>query len=240
MKNQGRVFQPQALLARRQILEWRDKHKIAANLALTRNWQDLVPQVEAKLDEVTWYQASVSPSDFIISEIDPILVQGFSACVSRLVAEAQADLLAIMDHQLVEVSALGAIDQDDPSLSVLIDIFKGISPLAGGLALGAALPSMAVVSGTTAFGLVATSTISMPILIGGLVLAGGAVATGVVETSKLREVRSKRMLKRVRRHVDQAVFSLDIHKSEDRKKSIILQIHDSLDTAVETALDQIR
>lgn len=230
---------PLALVTRREILEWRDNHKLSANFILTRRWQDMKPQIEAKLEEITWYKAAVSPSDYITQEIDPILKAGIEESVAGIVKNAQSDLLSIMDHQLNEISSPGPVQKNNSTSEELTEIFTSFAPLAGGLALGAAVPSMAVVSGSVAFGLVATSTVSMPILLGGLAVAGGAVATGVVKTSNLRRVRSARMMKRIKDHVDQAVFSLKRPGEVSRPISLLLQIHDAIDSAVEVALGEI-
>ena len=231
---------PQNLLARRQILEWRDRHKNSANMTLTRRWQDLKPQVAELLEGISWYQASVSPSDFIVKEIDPILVSGIADSVGRIISDAEADLLAIVEQQLERVMPLGGVGRDNSSLHDLTDIFTSIAPLAGGLALGAAIPSIAVVSGTVAFGLVAVSTVSMPILVSGLAVAGGAIATGVVKTSNLRLIRSKRMMKRVQDHVDHAVFSLVPPSTDARPKSVLLQIHEAIEGAAHKAQMQFK
>lgn len=209
-------------------------------MTLARRWQDLKPQIEAQLEDVTWYQATVSPSDFIVKEIDPLLLSGIADSVARIISDAQADLLAIMEHQLAEIMPLQGVGHDSSSRQELTDIFTSIAPLAGGLALGAAIPSMAVVSGTVAFGLIATSTVSMPILLGGLAVAGGAVATGVIKTSNLRRVRSKRIFRRVQEHVDQAVLSLALPTTDTRPRSVLLQIHEAIDTAADKAGEQFR
>lgn len=95
-------------------------------------------------------------------------------------------------------------------VSAAQDLLEGLAPLAGAIAMGAALPSFAVVSSTAMFGLIATSTISLPVLAAGLALAGTALGVGAVKTSALHTRLTKRMLAQINRHVVSAVLSGDL------------------------------
>lgn len=226
-------------LARRELLEWRDRHKLASTLGLARCWQDLKPSINERIEQISWYDAAVSPSTFIKNEIDPMIIEGISATGERLISDAQDELRQIVEQQLTEIATVGSVQSESNSLQDATQILSSIAPLAGGLALGAALPGMAVVSGTAAFGLVATSTVSMPILIGGLALAGGAVATGVVKTSQLRAYRSRSIRKRIEDHVAQAVLSRSAPAIQSSSTSVLYQIHQAIEAASSKALENL-
>ena len=226
-----------AALARREILEWRDRHKLASTLGLARCWQDLRPSVNERIEDIGWYYAAVSPSAFIENNIDPLIIEGLSSTVEQLIGNAQDELRQIVEHQLSAIAAIGNVKPESNSLEDATEVLSSIAPLAGGLALGAALPGMAVVSGTAAFGLIATSTVSMPILLGGLALAGGAVATGVVKTSQLRSYRTRSIRKRIEDHVEQSVLATSAPAIPSAAPSVLFQIHQALDEAADKALE---
>lgn len=227
-------------LARRNILDWRDRHKLASALALARCWQDMRPTVNERIEAIGWYDAAVTPSAFIEQEVDPLLVDGISSTVERLVKDAQDDLRKIVEHQLSVTASVAQVGAHTNTFEDATELLSGIAPLAGGLALGAALPSMAVVTGATAFGLVATSTVSVPILLGGLALAGGAIATGAVKTSQLRDYRSKSIRKRIETHVEQSVLSTSPPPTQSTAPSVLFQIHQALDEAASKAMETLK
>ena len=221
-------------------MEWRDRHKLAATLTLARCWQDLKPSINERVEDIGWYDAAVSPSAFIEKEVDPLLVDSIGSAIERLIADAQDDLRQIGEHQLSVNATVAQVGAHINTFEDATEVLSGIAPLAGGLALGAALPSMAVVTGATAFGLVATSTVSVPILLGGLALAGGAVATGAVKTSQLRNYRSKSIRKRVESHVEQAILSTSLPPTQNARPSVLLQIHQALDEAASKAMETLK
>lgn len=66
-------------------------------------------------------------------------------------------------------------------VSAAQDLLEGLAPLAGAIAMGAALPSFAVVSSTAMFGLIATSKLGIVAHIvegSGLAKAANALAMG--------------------------------------------------------------
>lgn len=225
---------------RRQILEWCDRHKMDANLILARRWQDLKPVIAAKIEEIGWYEATVTHSGFLKEKINPMLIAGFQETVADIMARAQSDLQAVMDHRLNDIDAGDGADADDGFNERMAELFTSVAPLAGGLAVGAALPSVAVVSGTAVFGLVATSTVSVPILLGGLAVATGAIATGAFKTSQLRSKSAARTLKRVTKHVERSILSLERPDKAGDSTSVLLQIHDAIDAAVDAGLGQLK
>ncbi|TCJ37373.1 hypothetical protein [Parafrankia sp. BMG5.11] len=219
--------------SRRQILEWRDRHLQNAALALSRTWQDLRPIVDEKLDQITWSSALTEPAAYIAREIDPIVTKRVEEVVQRLISDAQLELSAIFEHQLDVETSVGGIPDEPESLQQVTDVLSGLVPVAGGLALGAALPGMAVVSGTAAFGLIATSAVSAPVLVSGLLLAGGALATGVIKTSQIRDARNARIRARIRKYVEAAILSPQSDISVMRRFTI------GIEAAAQSAMERL-
>jgi hypothetical protein len=86
------------------------------------------------------------------------------------------------------------------------------------------------------FGMVATSAISAPILLTGIAVAGAGLATGVLQTSRIKEKRTARMRVRVRNHIDAAVLN-DVLKSTP--PSLLVSLTIVIQTAAAAALERI-
>ncbi len=226
---------PHSIELRRAVLEWRDKHTVLATLTLNRRWQDLKPAIETKLEQVPWKSAIAAPTKYIKNEIDPLLAAELAPLAAKLVKDAHDDLSSVIEQQIEVDPAMADRSTDEHHLETAVDLLESLVPLAGGLAMGAALPSMAVVSGTAAFGLVATSTVSVPILAGGLAIAGLAVATGAVKANQLYALRSSRMKARVASHVEQALLSVDMNAAHP---SVLARIVGAYEDAAAIALQQ--
>lgn len=226
---------PHTIAMRREILEWQDRHSLDAEVALGRLWSDLRPQIAERLEEISWRSAIANPNAFIRSEIDPILAEKFTPKVQRLIEIARDDLASSVENTLELDHSIEAIEEGEEHLQAATDVLTGLMPLAGGLIMGASLPSLAIASGTAMFGLVATSTISMPLLLGGLALSGAAIATGAVKTSKLHALRTRRMLARIDRHVHYAILSRD---TEAERKSVLARLRNAYAEAATLAMEE--
>ncbi|MBY6014075.1 hypothetical protein KUV75_04060 [Qipengyuania gaetbuli] len=228
-------MEPHDIQLRRKVLEWRDEHSTAATLELNRLWLDVKPLVAEKLAAVSWRSALAEPNRYITREIDPFLAEQLAPKLEKLVSRAQQDLKAIARRHFELNPSLAPNEGEENHLGSAIAILSGIAPLAGGLAMGIALPSFAIVSGTTAFGLVATSTVSLPIVLGGVAAAGALLATGVVNTSKLHSYSAGRMMKRVEDHVRRSLLLADQSASPP---SVLGQLINAYDAASEAALGE--
>ena len=201
------VMEEQAttIAARREILDWRDRHETAVLIVLPRAWQDSRRRIEAKLEDIGWQELITAPDAFIGREIDPLIEGELGPVVRRLLAEAQAELGTVLEAQTAVDGMPALADAGDAAR----DVLASLGPLVAGIGVAAALPTTAVVTGAAFFGLVATSAISVPVLLGGVALAGVGVATGAINTRDLRAKRLIRMRERVAAHVDEAVLSPD-------------------------------
>ena len=198
-----------AIVLRDRMLEWRDTHSAAAMLAFNALWRDLRPTIEDRLSDLSYKSALVEPHAYIAREIDPLLAQTFGGETDRLVNEARDDLATLTRCDIALDGTIDNTDDLEDRLTAAQDVLEGLVPLAGGIAMGAALPSFAVASGTAMFGLLATSTVSLPMLAVGLTVAGTGVAVGAIKTSTLHARVTKRMMARIDRHVAAAILSID-------------------------------
>lgn len=225
-----------AIISRREILEWRDRHLMAAPLAISRAWQDVSPTIDEKLAAITWRSALTEPELFIARVIDPVIAQAINAAAQQIIVDAQTELQVLIAHQMEVETTMSSTPVERDHLAGAADLIAGLAPLAGGVAAGAALPSLAVVSGTAFFGLVATSAISAPILLGGLLVAGAGIATGALQTAKIKDKRTARMRDRVQRHVGAAVLSIEPRSSN---LSVLARLLAAINAAAEAALKRL-
>ena len=221
------------IVHRRQVMEWRDRQSSAAMVSLNRAWRDLRPMIVELLDSVGWREALRSPNAFIRDRVDPQIVGYFEPIIAESVRTARTELEALLSKNLIiDAEVAGSTDGED-YYDAAVDVLKSVAPLAGGLVVGAAIPSMAVLSGTAMLGLVATSTISLPVVFGGLAVAGAGVATGAIKTSALRANAAKRMLARVDRHVARSLLQPEL---DERQPAVLARLLHSYKTTAAVAL----
>lgn len=225
-----------SIAERRSVLEWRDRHSMAAALALHRACQDAWPLIDARLAAVSWHSVLTETDAFVTREIDPLVAGAVNEAVQRLLRDAQSELNNIIEHHLAVEATLGETPVDANKLASELDLIAGLAPILGGVGVAAALPSFAVVSGAVMFGMVATSAISAPILLTGIVVAGAGLATGALQTSRIKEKRTARMRVRVRSHIDSAVLDVT---PQSASPSLLARLTTAIQTAAAGALERI-
>lgn len=228
-----------AIRERRSILKWRDRHLVAASLALNRAWQDVRPVVEEKLAAISWKSVLFESDAFVAREIDPLVADAVGTATQRIMAVAQSELDTLVSHQMEVERSLQqtSTEQQQDRWAGTVDLLAGVAPLAGGVAAGAAVPGLAIVSGTAFLGLVSTSVVSVPILVGGIVVVGALLSAGALQTSKIKDKGTARMLDRVRRHVEAAVLSVD---PDAATPSVNLRLQNAITAAAKAALERLK
>lgn len=224
---------PHIIAYRQLIMKWRDRHSFAAMDALNKGWRDLRPVIAKQLDGIGWKDSLYAPNAFIRDQVDPTIIEYFEPIVADSVQAAKTELEEVFPDKWTVDTEIPPSADEESHLVAALDILKGVAPLAAGLAMGAAIPSMAVVSGTAVLGLVATSTISMPMVFGGLAIAGMGVATGAIKTSALRENAKKRMLARVDHHVARSLLDPEL---DEKHSAILARLLESYRNAAAVAL----
>lgn len=224
---------PHAIVHRQQIMEWRDRQSSAAMVSLNRAWGDFRPVIVEQLASVGWGEALRSPNAFIRDCVDPKIVGYFEPIIAENILTARTELEALLSNDLIIDTKVAHSTDEEDYYEAALDLLKSVAPLAGGLAVGAAIPSMAVLSGTAMLGLVATSTISLPVVFGGLAVAGAGVATGAIKTSALRTNATERMLAKVDRHVARSLLDPEM---DERKPAVLARLLHSYKTTAAVAL----
>jgi hypothetical protein len=185
---------------RREIDEWRDQYTLAAAATLNGFAIDMLASFEDELKTASWTDGLLAQNSFVATRIAPRLQHEAAPVLEHIVAGANKALQRIVDHQ--------AIWHYEPSITDRPEAFEGwedvavaVGPLAGGVVAAAALPAMAVTTSTVFFGLITTTAISWPVVVGGGALAAVGVATGAINTAKIWDKTEARLRRKVRDHV---------------------------------------
>ena len=172
----------------------------------------------------------MAQSAFLQNSIAPKVREVAEPVAIEILNEANAALAAIVEEQAVWVRGPDYAEQPEAAFDGAKDIAAAAVPLAAGVATAASLPFAAVTTTTAWLGLVTTTTISWPVVLGGGALAGLGIATGLVNTAKIRDRTKARLRDRVRSFVVASLISGD-----ENSPSILQQLTAEFDHAAKRA-----
>ncbi len=165
--------------------EWASAHSLLAARVLNQAAADLILQAEDDLRDAKWKDGLIDSSGFLNRKIAARVREVAEPLARIIVEEANSALRTIADEKAMWSRSVEAAPMKNRSFESAGDIAAAVLPLGAGTAVAVALPYAAITTGSAYFGLVTTSVISWPVLIGGSALAGLGLATGVLEGSKL-------------------------------------------------------
>lgn len=181
--------------------EWASDHTLIAARTLNQVAADLILNAEKEIATAGWKDGLVGQNAFIKSRIAPLLREVAEPVAVLILEDANRAL-----RQLVELQAVWTrspeYSEGEPSVfDGATDVASAAIPLAVGAAAAVSTAATAVTTTTALFGLLAFSTISWPVVVIGGALAGGGIATGVFQGSKLWDKTEARLRQRVRRFI---------------------------------------
>lgn len=213
-----------------EIDEWRDEHTLLAATILNQTAADLITGFEPEVASASWKDGLVGQSSFIATRIAPHVRRTTEPIVARIVEDANQALARIVAHQAVWHDRPAGAAAGDDSFEAWQDVAAAAAPLAGGVALAAALPAAAVTTSTAFFGLVTTTAISWPVVLGGGALVGLGLATGAINTAKIWDKTEARLRRKVCDHVVGTLI-----EGTPERPSILMQLSSTFDAAAERA-----
>lgn len=184
-----------------QIDEWASEWTLIAARTLNQVAADVIVSAEEDIGKIGLKDGLLKPSAFIQSKVAPPVRAVAESVATKIVEEANTALLELVNAQADWTRGPEHSEGTDGIFEGATDVAIAAAPLAAGLTSAAALPFAAVATTTGWFGLVTTTTISWPIVVGGGALAGLGLATGIVNAAKLRDRTQARLRKRVRQFV---------------------------------------
>jgi hypothetical protein len=195
------MFNFSKIFGRHEIDAWRDERTLAAAAVLNQVAADLACSFEDELRSATLKDCMIAPGKFIATRVAPVVKEVCEPVVEKIVDRANRQLQNIVTYQAVWNDTARHLPEADSSAAALHDVALAAAPLAAGVATGVASVTMGVTT-TTYLGLFVTGTaISWPVVIVGGAVAGAGIATGLLNTSRIRAKAEERLRRRVHDHV---------------------------------------
>ena len=197
----NRIFAGQAIDA------WASDYTLIAAKTLNQVASDLVVSAEAEIVKATLKDGLIGQGAFLNGRIVPIVRARAEVVTLNIVDAANLALLELVEDQAVWVKGPDDVDGSPGGYDGAVDVAAAAMPLAAGLTGAAVLPFAAVTTTTAWFGLVTTTAISWPVVVGGGALVGLALATGVLNTARIRDRAQVHLRNRARQYIVASLIS---------------------------------
>jgi hypothetical protein len=194
------------LIGNHDIDDWQSEYTLIAARTLNQVAADLIVAAESDLAEARWKDALVNPGEFVSAKIAPRIREVAEPVALAIIAEANLALASIVDAQAVWVREPEHAELAGGSFEGASDIASAAVPFAVGVATAATLPYAAVTTTTAFLGLVSTTAISWPLVIGGTAIAGLGIATGAFNGARLWDKTQARLRHRIRTFIVTALL----------------------------------
>lgn len=181
--------------------EWAEDVTQIAQRVLTQTAADILVSIEDDLAHATWRDGLVNPNRFILKKVAPRVRAIAEPIAISIIQDANRSLQGIGEVRAIWSRSPDNTPDQGLSFSAVGDVAAAVVPLGFGGATAVALPFAAVTTTTGLFGLVSTTAISWPVVVGGTTLAGLGLATGAIETSRLWSKLEARLRRRARDYV---------------------------------------
>lgn len=180
------MFDLGALFGSHEIDGWRDDYVLVAAATLNEVAVRVGQAVEPLIAAASHRDVFLLPERFLATSVAPLVRAAAEPAVERVMTDANAALSRIVAHQAVWHQASATESRMPGAWEGTADLARAAAPLAGGAALAMALPSLAITATPVWFGLATVTAISWPVVVVGGAAAGTAIATGMLNTAKLR------------------------------------------------------
>ena len=190
------------LFGAHEIDAWRDDFTLLAAARLNGLAVDLIASFESDLATATWKDGLVGQSALLAKTVTPRIHEIAQPIVDQIIVRANEALASIVEYQAIwQYHRPTDVPGPEGALEGWKDIAVAAAPLAGGVATAAAIPTFAVTTSVAFFGLITTTVVSWPVLVGGTAAAGLAIATGVLNAGKIWDKAEARLRKKIHERV---------------------------------------
>ncbi|KPH67120.1 hypothetical protein [Novosphingobium sp. ST904] len=214
----------------RKIDAWANDYKIIAARTLNQVAADLIAYAEGEIANVGLKDGLFSQAAFVQDRVAPMVRKVAEPVAIEILEEANIALLELVEDQAVWVRRPEHCEGPEGLFDSAADIASAVVPLTAGVAAAATLPFAAFTTTTAWFGLVTTTAISWPVVLGGGAVAGLGLATGVINTAKIRDRTLVRLRNRVRRFILASLV-----QGSEHAPSILQQLGAEFDRAARRA-----
>lgn len=217
------------LFGKHEIDVWRDDHTLVAASCLKEVAADLIASFEKDLKAASWKDGLIGQNAFIATNVNPRIHEMARPLVDYIVTRANEALARIVAHQAIWQYRPTVAPEGEAAFEGWQDVAVAAAPLAGGVATAVALPAMAVTTSAAFFGLVTTTAVSWPVVVGGGAVAAVGIGTGLINAGKIWDKTEARLRRKVQDHV---VATLLVG---DRQPSVLKQLTDAFATTAKEA-----
>jgi hypothetical protein len=218
------------ILFGRRVDEWAAQYTLAAAEALNQVAADLVIRAEDELTAASLTDGLLSPGAFVSTRIAPMVREAAEPVAQEIMDEANRALGEIVDAEAIWLRAPEHAEAPESLFAGAKDVAAAAAPLAAGVAGAAALPFAAVTTSSAFFGLITTTVISWPVVIGGGALAGLGIVTGIINTAKIRDRTTARLRQRTREFIRAALI-----EGTEKTPAVLEQLGQSFSAAADRA-----
>jgi hypothetical protein len=201
------------------IDQWASENILNAARVLNHAACEVIAEAEKEIEQVGWQESLTGQSKFISERIAPLVRSVAEPVALDIIADANITLQDIVLEHAVWTRSPEYSEQPDGAFSGSYEVMSAAVPLAAGAAVASALPFAALTTTTALFGLVTTTVISWPVVVGGGAIAGAGIALGLLNTATLTDKLHARLRLRVRSFVLASLIEGDA-----RNPSILQQI----------------
>lgn len=209
------------LFGTHEIDAWRDNYTLLAASSLNEVAVDLIASFETDLAAASWKDGLVGQSAFVAKIVAPRIHELAGPLVEHIILRANEALARIVEHQAIWQYRPTDVPAAEGAFEGWKDIAVAAAPLASGVATVAALPTLAVTTSVGFFGLLTTTVVSWPVIVGGTAVAGVAIATGLLNAGKVWDKAEARLRKKVHERV---VSTLLVG---DKQQAVLEQLADA-------------
>lgn len=209
------------LFRKHEIDAWRDDYTLAAASVLNEVATDLIASFEDDIKAASWKDGLLGQKAFIARNVDLRIHEMARPLVDRIITRANEALARIVAHQAIWQYRPTDAPAGEEAFEGWQDVAVAAAPLAGGVATAVALPAMAVTTSAAFFGLVTTTVVSWPVVVGGGAVAAVGIVTGMINAGKIWDKTEVRLRRKVHDHV---VATLLVG---DRQPSVLEQLTDA-------------
>ena len=183
------------------IDQWASDNILIAARILNQVACDVLGNAEKEIEQVGWQESLTGQAKFISERIAPMVRSVAEPVALNIIAEANSALQDIVLEHAVWTRSPEYSERPESAFAGSSEVMSAAVPFAAGAAVASALPFAAVTTTTAMFGLVTTTVISWPVVVGGSAIAGIGIAFGLLNTATLGDKLRARLRLRVRNFV---------------------------------------
>ena len=222
---------------RRRVLDWRDDWSIEADARLSRLCSDEASKVVPWVRGLRIYELTGARIGFTEYPALPQIVKDAARQADWIIDKARGELAQSVAHHLKIKAEAGSV-QTGQSIGTdqILAIGQGVAPFATAATLLAALPGFATTTTVTMFGLITTSTVSLPTLAAGIAGVGVLGYIGAINVGDIRIKQEQVLIDAIQSAIDGRLLAPE-HQNEDR--SLLCQLQTGLAAAATEVIEKI-